>query len=106
MSFYELPKDEWAHQQTRLRCKHTAEWRRLVTHEEGIRNNLLMVQLQQRQQCSGDLFELRQQHQQALATLEQRHNQTRQALRTRQAEEMEELRRQTKDARRGRALAQ
>jgi hypothetical protein len=106
MSFYELPKDEWDHQQTRLRCKHTAEWRRLVTHEEGIRNRLLMGQMQERQQCNDNLLSLRQKHDQAVATLEQQNNQTRQALRTRQAEEMEELRKQTKVARRARALAQ
>jgi hypothetical protein len=101
MSLYESPKDEWAHQQTRLRCKHTAEWRRLVTHEEGIRNNLLMEQLQERQQCCDDMFLLRQQHHQAVTTLEQQNNQTRQALRARQNEEMAELRRQMKAARRG-----
>ncbi|QKZ14229.1 hypothetical protein [Spirosoma sp. KUDC1026] len=101
MSFHELPKDEWTHQQTRLRCKHTAEWRRLVTHEEGIRNNLLKVHMLERQQCCDDLFVLRQQQQQALMTLEQQSNQTRQALRARQAEEMAELRKQTKAARQG-----
>jgi hypothetical protein len=105
MSFYKSPKDEWTHQQTRLRCKHTAEWRRHVAEQEGVRNTLLIRQEQERQQCMGDLLLLRDQQNQALARLQQYNNQTRQALRTRQAAEMAELRQRIKAARRGRDLA-
>lgn len=101
MPAYKLPKDEWTYKQTRLRCKHTAEWRRHVAHDMEISKQLVMAQEQERQQCEGDLFLLRQQHQQTLAILQQQHEQIRQALRSRQAEEMVELREQMKAARRG-----
>jgi hypothetical protein len=106
MSFYESIKDEWTQQQTRLRCKHTAEWRRYVAHEEGVRNKILTMQTAERQQCLDNLTSLRQQHQQVLAALQQQNDQARQALRFRQAEEMAELRQQTKAARKARVSSQ